>query len=79
MSEQQFDPVRCIGSDAGQFFLQDAGQFVLQSDIGMLQLNTGCIRPSCGVNAVAITTAIAKSVRKGPFTAFPSWTSEHRC
>jgi len=42
----------------------------------MLQLNTGWIRPSCGENAIAITTTIAKSVRKGPFTAFPSWASE---
>jgi hypothetical protein len=79
MSEQPFDPVWCVGSDAGHFFLQDAGQFLLQPDVSMLHLNTGRSRPSCGENAIAITTAIAKSVRKGPFTAFPSWTSEHRC
>jgi hypothetical protein len=52
-------------------FLQDAGQFLLQDDVGMLQVNEGRIRPSCGESAIAITTAIAKSVRNGPFNGLP--------
>src|SRR5258708_3646049 len=45
-------------------FLQDAGQPLLQDDVGMLQVNEGRIRPSCGESAIVITMALAKSVRK---------------
>jgi hypothetical protein len=37
----------------------------------MLQLNEDRILPNCGESAIAIATAIAKSVRKGPFAACP--------
>lgn len=61
---QQLDPVRDVGSDAGQFSLQHR--------IGMLQRIEYWIRPSvCGENAIAITIAKTRTVRKQPFTRFP--------
>lgn len=65
MSQQQFDPVRGVALDAGQFSLQHG--------FGMSQRVEWRIRPTvCGENAIAITTAKTSPVRKRLFTRFPS-------
>jgi hypothetical protein len=62
-SEQQFDRVRFVASDAGQLSLQHG--------IDMLELTDGRIRQRLRRKRLAIATAKTRRIRKEPFTAFP--------